>query len=647
MKKNTLMFLDAKVDGRSVWMLVDSGATHDFASARLLRAFGLASRDEGGTLRVQFGDTSVATQKRRSVRVELQLTPDYRLARSFLVLEQLRYDLVLGRAWLSDVNPRIDWKRGTLSFRVGDREIFLQARSGVSKALPTVDVREVRREDTVWTGWLPTTSGEEWGEMCEITEGVDEDSQDGRSKRLEVGEGIEGLHDLMTRFSDVFPDKLPEVLPPERGHTHAVDLLPGARPPRPRSYKPTHAEEEELITRVRDLEQRGFLRKSTSEFGAPVFFVKKPGGGLRLVCDWRGLNEITVKETNEIPVIEQLMNRLSHAKVFTQLDLESGYHQMRIRAGDEHKTAISTPLGRFEWTVLGFGLCNGPTSFQRMMKDVLRDLPFVIVYLDDIRIFFRSAQEHLEHLELVLTRLREARLYCKPSKCRVGVRRVLFVGHVVEEGSVSTNPAKIEAVVKMARPRTLKEARTFLGMASYFRRHIRNFAQLAEPIVELTRGKRAFVWRPEQQAAFETIKTCLVSAPVLALPDFDLPFVVMTDASDVACGAVLCQEKKKGERVVIAYRSRLWSQVERNWPVHEREAFAIVDALTHWRHYLDSTKEFDVETDHKSLLYLQTQKEISKKQARWLEKLASFNFKAKYIPGESQVIADALSRPAG
>ncbi|KAL0553926.1 hypothetical protein IC582_007830 [Cucumis melo] len=400
------------------------------------------------------------------------------------------------------------------------------------------------------------------------------------------------------------------------------------------------AELKELKVQLQELLDKGFIRPSVSPWGAPVLFVKKKDGSMRLCIDYRELNKVTVKNRYPLPRIDDLFDQLQGATVFSKIDLRSGYHQLRIRDGDIPKTAFRSRYGHYEFVVMSFGLTNAPAVFMDLMNRVFKDFldSFVIVFIDDILIYSKTEAEHEEHLHQVLETLRANKLYAKFSKCEFWLRKVTFLGHVVSSEGVSVDPAKIEAVTNWPRPSTVSEIRSFLGLAGYYRRFVEDFSRIASPLTQLTRKGTPFVWSPACERSFQELKQKLVTAPVLTVPDGSGNFVIYSDASKKGLGCVLMQQDK-----VVAYASRQLKTHEQNYPTHDLELAAVVFALKIWRHYLYGEK-IQIYTDHKSLKYFFTQKELNMRQRRWLELVKDYDCEILYNPGKANVVADALSR---
>jgi hypothetical protein len=461
--------------------------------------------------------------------------------------------------------------------------------------------------------------------------------------QVDTAESPEAKH-LVEEFADVFPEDLPQKLPPRREVDHRIELEPGAVPPSRPTYRMSPAELDELKKQLNELTEHGFIQPSKSPFGAPVLFVKKKDGSIRMCIDYRALNKITIKNKYPLPRVDELLDRLHGAKWFSKLDLRSGYHQVRIHPDDVAKTAFRTRYGHFEFLVLPFGLTNAPATFMHLMQQVFRPYldQFVIVFLDDILIYSRTWEEHREHVRTVLQLLRQHQLYAKASKCEFFRQKIGFLGHVVDTNGIHMEPDKVKAIQEWPVPRNVHDIRSFLGLAGYYRKFVRSFSRLSSPLSELLQKDKPFEWSPVQQQAFEHLKQAVASAPVLITPDEKLPYVMTTDASGYAIGATLSQDQGKGLQP-IAFMSKKMLPAERNYPVHEQEELAIVCALREWRHYLHGTK-FKVITDHRSLKFLQQQPHLSARQARWMEFLQEFDFDIEYQQGKDNVVADALSR---
>ena len=444
---------------------------------------------------------------------------------------------------------------------------------------------------------------------------------------------------IVKDFSEVFPSDVPG-LPPIREVEFSIDITPGTGPVSTSPYRMSPLEMLELKNQLEDLKSKGFIRPSVSPWGAPVLLVKKKDGKSRLCVDYRQLNKVTIKNRYPLPRIDDLMDQLRGAMVFSKVDLKSGYHQIRVKEQDIPKTAFRTRYGHYEYLVMPFGVTNAPAIFMDYMNRIFHPFldKFVVVFIDDILIYSKNEDEHKEHLRQVLQVLKEKQLYANLGKCEFWLDEVKFLGHVISKDGIAVDPSKVEAVVAWERPKTATEIRSFVGLAGYYRRFIEGFAKIVSPLTQLTKKNQIFAWTEECEKSFQLMKEKLTTSPVLVLPRPEEPYEVYCDASYQGLGCVLMQHKQ-----VVAYASRQLKTHEKNYPTHDLELAAIIFALKIWRHYLYGCT-FEVFSDHKSLKYLFDQKELNIRQRRWMEFIKDYDFTLQYHPGKANVVADALSR---
>ena len=465
-------------------------------------------------------------------------------------------------------------------------------------------------------------------------------------KKVEEADEVvrEQLQQTLEEFKDVFPDKLPYGPPPKRVLDHEIETLPGETPPHRSPYRLSVAEMDELKRQIDTLLEQGWIRPSSSPYGAPILFIPKKNGQWRMCIDYRALNKITIKNRYPLPKVDELMDRLHGAKYFTKLDLASGYHQIRVRDSDIHKTAFVSRYGSFEYTVMPFGLCNAPATFQRVMNTILRGGldEFVLVFLDDILVYSKTKEEHIQHIREILTRLRSEKFFGRLKKCDFFRTEVEYLGFDVGADGIKPSLSKVKAILEWPTPESVTGVRSFLGLCSFYRKFIRWFSEIAAPMTDLTKKDRQpFVWTDEADQAFNRLKTAMVTAPVLQLPDFEREFTVTTDASEVSVGGILQQDFGNGLQP-ICYESRKLNPAETRYSAYERELLGITWAVGKWRHYLAS-HHFVIQTDHDSLKNLPNQPAVNRRVWKWVQVLQGYDCEILHIPGKNNP-ADFLTR---
>ncbi|KAL2226254.1 UNVERIFIED_CONTAM: Transposon Tf2-12 polyprotein, partial [Sesamum indicum] len=538
------------------------------------------------------------------------------ISSDLIVLDLKEFDVILGMDWLAQYKAIVDCykKEVMIEYSSESKVIFVGDRQVVPVCV--ISAMEARRLML---------------EGCEayLAHVVDTEKVNPTLEEIPV----------VRDFPEVFPDDLPG-LPPHREVDFAIETLPGVAPISIAPYRMAPVELHELKKQIEELLGKGFIRPSTSPWGAPVLFVKKKDGSMRLCVDYRQLNRVTVKNKYPLPRIDDLLDQLKGATIFSKIDLRSGYWQLRIAENDIPKTAFRTRYGHYEFLVMPFGLTNAPAAFMALMNRTFQEYldHFIIVFIDDILVYSKDRDEHEQHLRIILQILKEKELYAKLSKCEFWVNQVVFLGHVVSGDGVMPDPSKVKAIMEWRVPKNATEVRSFLGLAGYYRRFVEGFSIIAGPLTKLLRKGVEFQWTEQCQQSFDELKKRLTSNPILVLPSGSGGYIVYTDASKQGLGCVLMQNGK-----VIAYASRQLKNHEFNYPTHDLELAAIVHALKIWRHYLYGEK-FQILTDHKSLKYILTQKELNLRQRRWIELLKDYDCTIDFHPGKANVVADALSR---
>lgn len=447
---------------------------------------------------------------------------------------------------------------------------------------------------------------------------------------------------LILSYKDIF-----SAGPLDQGRTnlikHSIDTgssSPIKIPPR----RIPLSKREEVTELVTDMHKRNVIEPCNGPWASPVVLVKKKDGSYRFCVDYRLLNDKTRKDSYPLPRMDDLFSTLAGAKWFSTMDLQSGYWQVEMEERDKEKTAFTTGDGLWQFNVMPFGLCNAPATFERLMDKLFQGMSWqtMLIYLDDIIAYSISFDDHLAVLEQIFNRLRAANLKLNPTKCHFLQKKVKYLGHIVSENGLVTDPDKVKAVTEWPIPQNKKNVRSFLGLCSYYRRFIQGFSTLAKPLSELTEENRRFSWNSSCEDAFMKLKTKLTTAPVLAFPTPNEVFILDTDASNVGVGSVLSQKQGEHE-VVIEYFSKTLSRSERNYCVTRRELLAVVLAVRHFHHYLFG-RAFVLRTDHASLRWLCNFKQPEGQMARWLENLQQYDFMIQHRPGSKHTNADALSR---
>ena len=418
------------------------------------------------------------------------------------------------------------------------------------------------------------------------------------------------------------------------------DATPIKQPPR---RLPVHRRNE-VDKLVDDMLERGVIEPSSSPWASGVVLVKKKDGTTRFCVDYRRLNDVTLKDAYPLPRIDDMLDSLSGASWFSTLDLCMGYWQVEMEPSDKPKTAFTTRKGLYQFKVMPFGLCNAGATFERLMETVLSGLNWEIclIYLDDIIVISKTFEGMMDNLSQVFERLQSAGLKLKAKKCSLFCRSVEYLGHIISAEGVATDKRKTEVVSELSAPANVSELRSFLGLCGYYRKFVRDFAKIAKPLHRLTEKNKAFIWNNECQTAFDKLKESLTSSPILAHPNFDNTFILDTDASNFAIGAVLSQVNEGQERVV-AYASRTLTKSERHYCVTRKELLAVVHFTKYFKHYLYGQK-FILRTDHNSLRWLTNFKAPEGQLARWLEVLSTYDMEVQHRPGKQHQNADAMSR---
>jgi hypothetical protein len=607
------------IKGRVTVALIDSGASSSFIDREYAEIIGIPLKQLPNTIPVKTIDGSDlkdgdVTHCTVPVEIETCLGPE---KICFYVITTHRQAIVLGAPWLAKHNPDIDWRQ---------RKVKLPNRHpDPANQRPQVSCNLIQPDISCSDADIPSPPNL----TCD----------DVRDKV--------SIPKPFSNFADVFDKAILDSLPPHRHYDCAIDLEPGKQPPFGPIYPLSEPEAAALREFLDENLPKGFVSESSSPAGAPVLFVRKKDGSRRLCVDYRGLNAVTIRNRYPLPLINQLLDRLRSAKVFTRIDLRSAYYLLRVRKGDEWKTAFRTPFGHFQFNVMPFGLTNAPATFQHFLNDIFRPFleQFVIIYLDDILVFSKNASDHEIHVLKVLQILRDHNLCAKLEKCEFSTFQTEFLGYIVSSSGISMDPSKVKAVTEWPSPKNVKGVQSFLGFANFYRRFIENFSAIVRPLTILTRKGIFFLWQAEQEEAFTTLKKAFTTAPILIHADPSKPYTLETDASNFAIGAILSQPDAEGVLHPCCFFSRSLNPAESRYDIRDKELLAIKASCSAWRHYLEGAPcPITVPTDHESLRYFQTMKSLSSRQARWSLFFSRFNLVFCYRPGSRNGKADALSR---
>ncbi|UYV79552.1 K02A2.6-like [Cordylochernes scorpioides] len=696
-------YIDIKIEGKMTRALVDSGASYSVISERFrlkLRKIMFAETDV--TLRVANGKI-VRPKGRCTLKLDLNGLQE---SFEFVVMEDCSHEVILGWNFLKLSRAIIDSADDTLflekclfedtpknssplyselEYRIEPASIQLievASRDISNDAIVVAECRKellLERELTAPSSVISLTNnrGKLWvvnwspypklipqgmhvadsaviedSQLCTLAdcnqvETEAEHSEDPKISEFFIDDSLvesqkEKLRNLLKNYTDIFEfskrKQFKDVNVKHRINTG--DHLPTKQRP----YRVAPRERQIIQDEVNKMEKLDIIQPSESPWASPVVLIRKKDGSWRFCVDYRRLNKITKKDVYPLPRIDDTLDCLRGARFYSSMDLQSGYWQIDVEESDREKTAFITPDGLYEFKVMPFGLCNAPATFKRMIDNLLKGLKWTIClcYLDDIIVFSDGFEEHLRRLQLVLNCLKKAGLCLNSKKCKFGAKTITVLGHEVSENGIRPDQEKIRAVRDFATPRSLKEVRSFLGLSSYYRRFIPNYAHVAQPLNDLLKKDSAFNWNQEEQNAFEALKSALISEPALGHFDYSSPTEIHTDASNYGIGAVLVQIQKGKERA-IAYASRTLNKAEKNYSTTERECLAIIWAINKFRPYVFG-QPFTIVTDHHSLCWLTNLKDPCGRLARWALRLQEFDVTVVYKSGRKHQDADCLSR---
>eukprot|EP00253_Pinus_taeda_P026745 PITA_26745 len=621
-----------KSQGKCCKMIIDSGSTDNLVSTEMVENLGLKRLKHPSPCSVSW------LQKGHQLLVDEQSEVEFQIGRykDKIICDIMPMDvchILLGRPWQYDRKVTHDGVMNCYKFE----------KDGVRHTLVPIKEEKGAAETSETKALL--VSGKQFLKQVESSEIGYAVVKKTRTVLLHTGITdlpIE-IQQMLEEFTDIVVDDLPDKLPSKRSISHRIDFILGASLPNKAAYRMSPKDNEEIRKQVQELLDKGLIRESLSPCVVPIVLAPKKGGEWWMCTDSRAINKITIRYRFTLPRMDDMMDYLSGAAYFSKIDLKSGYHQIRIREGDEWKTAFETNEGLYEWLVMPFGLSNAPSTFMRLMNEMLKEYigKFVTVYLDDIFIFSKTKEEHFRHVRKVLEKLQQNKLLINLKKYTFLQRELIYLGFVIAENELKMDPEKVAAIVNWPSPKNLFEVRSFHGLASFYRKFIKNFSRIFAPMLEtIKKASQPFRWTEATEKRFQLLKRNITERPILRLPDFQKLFQVCCDASGTAISAVLSQEDRP-----VAFFSEKLNESRQKYSSYDKEFYAVVQALRHWRHYLLGN-EFVLFPDNSALQYVMQQHKLNHKHAKWVEYLQIFNFVLKHISGQANKVTDALSREA-
>jgi transposase InsO family protein len=624
--------------------LIDSGAGGNFIDEETVTKLQLTRTELQRPIIVRNVDGTPNHKGHITHRTILEITiANRRQWISLLITGLGKQSIILGLPWLVKENPDIDWQQGTLKWRPtplvivgnnndkegGDFPDFINYVELLSETYET--------EDETTLEILKVKLSDHFNQIY--------GSDDKKDKTPE-----ELVPKVYHQYLRLFNKKASERYPEPRPYDHEIHLKPDFKPIRQSPYSLNPIQMDLAKDFVKENLDKGYIVNSKSPMASPLFFVGKKDGSSRPCQDYRKLNEGTIKDAFPLPNINDLLRDLQGAKYFTKLDIRWGYNNIQIKPEDRWKAAFSTPFGLYEPTVMFFGLCNSPATFQRMMNHILWieiNEGWCKVYMDDILIAATTIEELIDRTLRVLQIMAENDLFLKPEKCEFEQLKVDYLGYIISHNRIEMDPKKLAGISDWPIPKNLRQVRSFLGFGNFYRRFIHRFSHTVRPLTALTKKDRAFEWTPECEYAFQELKKRFLEAPILTMPDQDQPFYLETDASAFASGGVLMQKDDNGHLHSCGYLSRTFSETEQRYQIYDRELLALVRALEEWKVYLEGARHpVTVYTDHNNLKYFRSGQTLNGRQARWSLFLSQFPLQLLHKPGKTMILSDSLSRRA-
>jgi len=654
----SLLGVEGKLDDKKVKFYFDTGATVSFVSSRTAERLELDVLPSDVMVKVANNSITNVKGKTKALNVDIS---GHTCMLEFVVMDHDDHEALLGLDWFGLCGASITPGERVLKFP--QKKVFLIQRESEEEGMDVLT--EIEQDDIM----LAETNGPlAVGELSLVTtdkenplvfkkaryeeeEDLDFPLDEFPLKRREKPKPVEQLSEkdierfnssiifMMQLFAYTMADLKCAKLGPMR--IRIIDSPPISMP----RFRRPQAEQERLQEEVDKLLECGIVEKSKSSWNFNVFMVPKKGLDIwRMVTDFRPLNAITITEHWPLPRIEDIFDRLAGSMWFSTLDLASGFYQIPLDAASRALTAFSTWKGRYQFTRMVMGLKNSPVEFTRLMAEVLGDLPFVEVYIDDVIIHSRTLALHFEHIVIVAKRLKEYSLSVKPTKCQWVAKKIKILGHTIEQGRVEMDMDKLKVIKERPRPHNKKDVQTFLGMTGYYRRFIAWYSEIALPLFALLKDGVKFTWTEECERAYRKLIEALINFPILRLPDWTKMFILHTDCSNYCMGATLAQRDDNGDEYAVAYWSKGLKGAELNYGITEKECKAAVEAVKHFRVYLLG-RPFKLVVDHSALTWLMSLREPTGRLARWILYFQQYEFTIEYRKGSKHSNADALSRP--
>ncbi|CAB4420776.1 unnamed protein product [Rhizophagus irregularis] len=644
-KLTTALKINITIGDTDLKAIVDTGAAISVITNTLRKRLGTPISETSNIRCTIANGNKIASLGRTEIDIEVQ---EWIIPAIMEVIDSEENELIIGNDILKEWNANINFEDKTLILQDGEEIIEIPTEYYLTKTQnnqvnPNGEESDFESEESEY----------ESGETVKRQENLDKTEYNPKlnskfEEKLKIGQinpiQEKLIKNLVRSYEDVFEYDKEKV-----GRVdlikHRIKITPGQNPILQRRYKETEEKGKFIKKEVEKLLETGKIRESYSPWASPVTLAGKKSGNYRFCIDYRKLNAVTKSDAYPLPRIDELLDKYRTAKWFTSIDLAAGFHQVEMIEEDKEKTAFICSQGLYEYNVMPFGLKNAPGTFQRLMDKVLKEYigEFVVVYIDDIMIYSKNFEEHLQHIEKVLRKMRETNLTLKLKKCKFGERNIEFLGHIVGKDGLQPDVKKVETINKIKPPQTIREVRSFLGLCSYYRKFIKNYSKIAKPITKLIKKDEEFRWGQEQQNAFKILKEKLTQKPILAHPDFEKEFILLTDASAEGLGAILSKKNDEGKEVVISYASKSNNNTEANYPITDLECLAIVWGIRYFHKFLIGRK-FKVITDHAALKGLMNDKIPKGRRARWIMELQQYDFEVIHRSGKENKNADALSR---